>query len=853
MFGKIKHWLHYAPVLIAFLIFLFAAKVLSEELSTIDFADVVAQLDSLPWYKISLALLFTAISYFSLTNYDRLAISHINRELKSWKIRAISFTAFAVGNNVGISAISAGSIRYRAYSNAQFSATEIASIVAFCALTFGLGASLLLGFTLLLEPANTLSGLGISVSLLKLLAIIFITVTSIYLLLSLKKQHTFTLGRWNVSLPKSSIALQQILFAAAELLAAAAALYILLPNDIQLNFTVFLGAYLIAIFLGIISNVPGGIGVFEGTLLVLLPAVPKVELLGAIVAYRVIYYFLPLGFAILLMSIHEYGIHHQRVKQVLNKGTDWLSNLAPQLLGTLVFIAGSGLLISGSLPGEQDRLKLLSDFIPLPFLEASHLLNSVVGVALLVVSRGLFQRLRSAHHIALFLLIAGIVVSLGKGLDIEESIGLALIAITIWVSRDEFYRDAALMKQNFSFNWIVAIIAVVSASIWLGFFVHQHVEYRDALWWKFALNADAPRMLRGVLVSGLTIAIFILYRLIRPAPPAPKIATPNDLAKAKTIIKLSTSAFSNVALTGDKRFLFDESDEAFIMYQVSGDSWISMGDPIGNPDKFESLVWEFKELSHHYADRAVFYQVSEQHLPLYIDMGLSLSKLGEEARISLPDFSLKGSHRSGLRQAKSKAVRSGATFEVIPKEHVIDYIDELKNISDQWLADKSAHEKGFSLGQFKADYLCHFDIAVIKVNGDITAFANLWSSGDKTELSIDLMRHSQHAPKGVMDYLFIELMLWGQTEGYQWFSLGMAPLSGLDKHQLSSLWNKAGNTIFKIGGEFYNFDGLRRYKEKFHPEWHPLYLAAPGGLALPRVLIDATLLISGGLKNVYKK
>lgn len=235
MLTKLKHWLHYVPVLIAFLMFLFAAKVLSQELSNIHFADVMAQLHDLPWYKIFLAFIFTAMSYFSLTNYDRLALKYINHELAIWKTRAISFTAFAVGHNIGIAAISGGSIRYRAYSIAQLSAIEIASIIAFCTLTFGVGAPLLLGITLLLEPTSSLSGLGISIFGLKLLAIIFIAITSIYLLLSVIRKQPLFIGQWTFSVPNKSIALQQIFFASLDLLAAAATLYILLPDNIHLS------------------------------------------------------------------------------------------------------------------------------------------------------------------------------------------------------------------------------------------------------------------------------------------------------------------------------------------------------------------------------------------------------------------------------------------------------------------------------------------------------------------------------------------------------------------------------------------------------------------------------------------
>jgi len=105
----------------------------------------------------------------------------------------------------------------------------------------------------------------------------------------------------------------------------------------------------------------------------------------------------------------------------------------------------------------------------------------------------------------------------------------------------------------------------------------------------------------------------------------------------------------------------------------------------------------------------------------------------------------------------------------------------------------------------------------------------------------------------VMDYLFVELMLWGKREGYRWFNLGMAPLSGLEGQGSPAFWNNLGSLVFRHGEHFYNFQGLREYKEKFDPIWEPKYLASPGGLALPRILLNIATLISGSLKGVVSK
>ena len=243
-------------------------------------------------------------------------------------------------------------------------------------------------------------------------------------------------------------------------------------------------------------------------------------------------------------------------------------------------------------------------------------------------------------------------------------------------------------------------------------------------------------------------------------------------------------------------------------------------------------------------------QVQREHLHFYLDLGLTLLKIGEEARVRLDDFSLEGGSRKWLRKMQRKVEAEACSFEIVPAGPILP---ELRAISDTWLAEKKAREKGFSLGFFSESYVQRFPIAVVRRDGRIVAFANVWTSGDRQELSVDLMRHLANAPAGVMDYMFLQLMLWGQQEGYGTFNLGMAPLSGLENRALGTLWNRFGSLTYRFGENFYNFQGLRQYKEKFDPTWEPMYVASPGGLALPRILTNLAALISGGLRGVVTK
>jgi phosphatidylglycerol lysyltransferase len=316
---------------------------------------------------------------------------------------------------------------------------------------------------------------------------------------------------------------------------------------------------------------------------------------------------------------------------------------------------------------------------------------------------------------------------------------------------------------------------------------------------------------------------------------------------------VATSAEAHLALLGDKRLLFHESGEGFLMYGVQRRSWVAMGDPIGPREVRRELAWEFRELADQHGGLAVFYEVGAEDLPVYLELGLDLRKLGEEARVPLEGFSLAGGPRKALRATQNRMAREGVRFELVPREGVRPLLPELRAVSDAWLGSKSTREKRFSLGFFEPEYVCRCPVGVARQGERIIAFANVWAPETREEMSLDMMRFSEDAPPGVMDFLFTELMLWGRDQGYRWFGLGMAPFSGFEHHRLAPVWNRLGALIYRHGEHIYNFRGLRTYKEKFDPVWVPRYLASPAGLSLPRVLANVATLISGGLRGVVMK
>jgi phosphatidylglycerol lysyltransferase len=849
-----KGWWHTAASALGVLLFGVALSVLHHELRAHHWKDVVAALRALPGWRVALAIALTALNYAALTGYDGLAFLFLRNRLPYRRIALASFIAYVFSHNVGLAFLGGSAVRFRLYSGWGLTTSEIATVVGFNAITFWLGFLLLLGLALILAPPPMPAAMHLPLASTQLLGTVCLAALAAYLVIVSLRKTPLRWRTWELGLPAPRLSLAQVALSSLDWALAASVLYVLLPPMNGVPFATVLGAFLLAQIAGLVSNVPGGLGVFETVMVVLLrPHAPSDALLGSLLAYRIVYYFVPFLVAVGLLTGYEALQRREGIARAGRFFGRWVPGVVPHALAFSTFLGGAVLLASGATPAAHGRLGWLADFLPLPVLEVSHFAGSLIGVALLLLARGLQRRLDAAYLLASALLASGIVLSLLKGFDYEEAIILSLMLAALLPCRPEFYRRASLLDEPLSASWIVAILLVLLGTGWLLLLSYKHIEYSADLWWQFELSGQAPRSLRAEAGAVVLLALYGAAHLLRPARPEPEPPDADDLAHVRALAAAAPSTNAQLSLLGDKVFLFNDDRTGFIMYRVEGRSWVALGDPVAPASEARELVWQFHELSDQHGGWTVFYQVRPENLPLYLDLGLSPLKLGEEARVSLPSFTLEGGARKGLRQAHHRLTREGCVLGILPPHAVSEVLSELRTISDAWLAEKRTREKGFSLGFFDPAYLQQFPVALVRRNERIVAFANVLLGSGKQELSIDLMRYLPDAPPGVMDFLFIELMLWGKAQGYQWFNLGMAPMSGFEDRALAPLWSRLGAFVFRHGEDFYNFQGLRQYKEKFGPVWEPRYLASPGGFALPVIVSNIASLISGGLRGIVTK
>ncbi len=833
-----RRWFVHAGAVLSVLVVCIALSALYRTAQRIHSNEVWEGFSNVSPSALVLALVCTIASYIVVIGYDIVALHHLERPLPAWRAALAAFLAAAFGNNIGFSMVTGASIRYRIYSIAGLSALEIAGISTMCTITTALGMLFILAAALLFD-SSTVTASAAHLSPLARYAIgsVIMVVLIGYILFSSVRPLVIRTANWTLRLPTAGTALAQVALGTTDMVLVGTLIYVLLPDGIVVGYLSFLGVFVLAMLAGGMSHVPGGIGVFETILLLGLPEIPPATLLGSILVFRGVYFILPLALGALLFAIYEVLLQRARFTKLQALVTDWLAEVGPQVMAALVIIAGMVLLFSSALPIAAYRQPYVNAHFPLWSVEIAHAVATASGLILVLLASGLSRRLASAHRWTLITLAIGLVASYIKDLGGAEALLLAPLWLIMWPTKPEFRRDAPLLGQAYSVEWLSTLSAILAITVWLGFFNFKHVAYRHDLWLQFSYTSDVSRFLRSLAVT-VALAAGVGLRNVfrrRTEPTLPDAATLEHIAR---LVARESDTRANLALLGDKRLLFSPSGASFIMYQVKGKSWVALGDPVGRPEERTALLWQFRELCDHNGGWPVFYLVDAANLSAYVDLGLSLIKLGDEARVPLEHTFIQSVGNVDIRKIHRRVSAEGVSFEMVPQYAVATLLPELTLVSTSWLALNDGKAFGFSRGHFNSDYVCRFPCAIARHNNHIIAFAVVWTGYDKQEIALDLLRYHPYAPEGILDYLLVELMLHSKNEGYRWFNLGIAPLTNIENNPMAPVWHRVGKLIYRQSEHFKNIESLRRFEENFRPQWRPKYLASPGGFNAPRILRD---------------
>jgi phosphatidylglycerol lysyltransferase len=598
--------------------------------------------------------------------------------------------------------------------------------------------------------------------------------------------------------------------------------------------------------IGLASLIPGGFGSSDAFWIARLPLNQNVTT-AALAAYRFIYYIAPWFAASMLLL--SWAARRSATRTAL----------ARRVIGALVGGAGVLIIVSSATPALHARLSTLERVVPLPLVEAGQMTAALAGLLLLALARGLARGYRAAFKTTMaVMLLAGFGMLL-KGLNWEETAMLGTIALAAWSQAGLFDRES----RGDWIEWTDLGLGFAALLLFLtfGIFSHHLSTGILSLWTTTGYQVQGARFIRSAASMGLAVLAAALYVLLRTpvqfAPPAG--AEIDGVLAAHAAFGSGTTPL--MVAVGDKSIFSLKSvtsleDRGFCLYRTTGPYLAVFSDPVvrspGERAEFLDALFAF---SAGIDRRPLFYQISPDWIPLLHDRGYHFFKLGEEALVPLERVTLAGHAGKMNRQYLRRGERDGITFRVMEPPEVVIRMAELQAVSDHWLASKQILERQFSIGYFDPPYVGRFRCGVVEEAAGprrILAFANFLEGPRREELSVDLMRYRTDGPT-VMDFLITSILFWGKDAGYRTFNLGMAPLASVGEHRGAHQRERLASLVFRRGEQWYNFQGVRYYKQKFNPNWLPRYMAYEGAWEWPIALANVSALIAGSWKGAVMK
>ena len=527
----------------------------------------------------------------------------------------------------------------------------------------------------------------------------------------------------------------------------------------------------------------------------------------------------------------------------------------PVILVTLATL-GSGLVNLYSVigPSLPERIHWLREAFPLDFMNLSRFLTLLIGFALVVSSINIYKRKRRAWQVVLLLSALSVGFHLTKGLDYEEATFSVILFGVLFLTRRSFTVRSIIPEWRAGLAGLGIAVTIAFAYGVAGFWFLDPREFgvdftvtdaihRTLLFLTFAGDPDiVPRtrhahwFLNSLELVTSTVVVYSAFALFRPALYRLRTLPYEHQLAASIVRQYGRSSLDFFKHWPDKSFFFSPSRKCFLGYRVGRSYAIALGDPVGPEEEIEKTVRGFRGLCQENDWGHCFYQTLPDFLPKYMHLGYRKLKIGDDAIVDLTRFTLEGKEAKKVRSKVNQLERQGMITAWIDAPLSDEVLQQLKEVSDEWLATPGRRERTFTLGTFEPDYIRSTPVfAVQDHDRKFLAFANLPPSSRKGEGTIDLMRHRLQAPNGTMDYLFVKLFLHLRERGFQRFNLGMAPMAGFQEHERASREERAVHYFMRQLTFIFSFEGIRAYKAKFATSWEPRYAVYPNVLDLPRL------------------
>jgi glycosyltransferase 2 family protein len=629
-----KSWLRHLPAVLGVALLIGAIYVVQHEFRHLKLRDIGDALRAIPVAALVFSFVWTFVSYFILTFYDRLGTIYAGHKVSYGRVAFASFCAYALSHNLGFAAVSGAAVRYRLYAHWGLTPMQIGKTIAFCSLTFGLGGMVLGGMVLFTEPTSVpvfgqllpkagLYGVGV------LLWAIVIGYVSLARVLG-----AFRVMGHEIQLPGWRMALLQVALATVDVATTATIFYALLPSAPGLTWLIFLGVYVASYSAGLAANLPGGIGVFDTAMLLgLSPYMDAPPVVGAIVIFRLYYYIIPLFLAGTMFAGNELLLRGGRVLRYFSR----LSG--PQAVGRwsepdfavtaatgAVGLCGTVLLMLGVLAPAPDFAWLDSDYAEIA-MRAGAFIPSLIGAGLVVMAIGLSHRVNLAWGLSILLLIAGAAFSATQDNLLWVSAVLILTVMLVAPFRAHFYRHASLLSGPLEPSSGVSLLVLAASLIALATTrAHVHAITNDA-WWAIVLSPAVPHTVRFSVATAAILALTAIWWLVRPG--RVRFLPWTDETRRRLVAIGGADGYTAAAIPADG-VVMGEGQRAGIPFRRLGPVLLGLGDPVGQDADRVSAIWHLRDLARQEGLDPAFWRTGSTLLKVYGDLGLTALPLASD-------------------------------------------------------------------------------------------------------------------------------------------------------------------------------------------------------------------------------
>lgn len=583
--------------------------------------------------------------------------------------------------------------------------------------------------------------------------------------------------------------------------------------------------FMIAITIGIMSMIPGSLGSFDLIMVsgLVCLGIDKAQALSWLLVFRLFYYILPFCLGVVLFLKNMGSRLNEKYLGIPQKVIEALSTII-LVWGLRLF--GFFLIVSAIVPQELGHIPLLKELSPSTGQFVFQLPSIVLGVLFFLLARLVKRRLKFTLALTTGLgLVSLVYLNIGS-FSLISSIFLIKLLSLIWWKKDTFVR------RHYIYAWedCCKDIIYIGGTLFLTLVLLGHLNPHHV----FQLNHLSHVITHWLYLLSVSLVLVSLYVLLLRKSNQFKGEIGESFDKQRYQDFVSTipnlNLDSALAFLGDKYLYWyqeDGQDKVVFQFAIENNKCVVMSDPLAQPGYLEKGLSQFLADAEVANIAVIFYEVNQETTLLLHEYGYGFMKFGETAQVPLEKFTIEGKHGKKFRTVVNKLENKGYQFEVLQPPFDEELLNDLKEISDSWLDGRQ--EKSFSLGYFDEKYIQLAPIALVRdEENKVQAFVTFLASNGPEEASIDLMRyHLRTAPNGIMDYLFVKLLLHFKEEGVIFFDLGMAPLSNVGTEKHSFLQEKVAYLIYAFTNRFYSFSGLRQYKQKFSPVWMPRYIAYP--------------------------